>query len=69
MVALDWCRQIGEKKVWRTVAPMPTLIRFVIVLLFLAGIAYGAMFALTVFVEPREKEVSQRIPARDLFGE
>lgn len=46
---------------------MPTLIRFVIVLLFLAGLAYGAMFALSVLVEPREKEVSVRIPARDLF--
>lgn len=47
---------------------MPTLIRFVIVLLFLAGLAAGAMFALTVFVEPREKEVSVRVPTRDLFG-
>jgi len=46
---------------------MPTLIRFVIVLLFLAGLAYTAMFALTVFVEPREKDVSIRVPARDLF--
>lgn len=47
---------------------MPSLIRFLIVLLFLAGLGYGAMFALTVFVEPREKEVTVRVPARDLFG-
>ena len=46
---------------------MPTLIRFLIVVLFLTGLAYAAMFALTVFVEPREKEVSDRVPARDLF--
>jgi hypothetical protein len=46
---------------------MPTLIRFVIVLLFLAGLAFGAMFALTVFVEPNEKDVTVRIPTRDLF--
>lgn len=50
------------------VALMPTLIRFIIIMLFLGGLAAGAMFALTVFVEPREKEVSQRVPARDLFG-
>lgn len=47
---------------------MPTLIRFAIVLLFLAGLAYGAMFALTVFVEPRDKDVTVRVPARDLFN-
>ncbi len=46
---------------------MPTLIRFVIVLLFLAGLGYAALFSLTVLVEPREKEVSVRVPAEDLF--
>lgn len=48
---------------------MPTLIRFVIIMLFLGGLAYGAMFALTVYVEPREKEVTIRVPARDLFND
>ncbi|WP_423066425.1 hypothetical protein [Devosia sp. CN2-171] len=45
---------------------MPTLIRLIVILLVLVGIGYGAMFALTVFVEPREKDVTIRIPARDL---
>jgi hypothetical protein len=45
---------------------MPTLIRLVIVLLVLVGLAYGAMFALVVLVTPKEKEVTIRIPARDL---
>ena len=45
---------------------MPTLIRLVIVLLILAGLVYGAMFALVMVVEPGEKDVSIRIPARDL---
>ena len=45
---------------------MPTLIRLIVILLVLGGIGYGAMFALTVFVEPREKDVTIRIPARDL---
>lgn len=48
---------------------MPTLIRLIVILLVLGGIGYGAMFALTVFVEPREKDVTIRIPARDLVPE
>ncbi len=47
---------------------MPSLIRLIIVLLFLGGIAYGAMFALTVFVEPKEKEETIRMPMRDFFN-
>ena len=48
---------------------MPTLIRLIVILLVFGGIGYGAMFALTVFVEPREKDVTIRIPARDLVPE
>ena len=46
---------------------MPTLIRLVVILLVLVGLAYGGMFALVAFVEPKEKEVTVRIPARDLL--
>lgn len=45
---------------------MPTLIRLIVILLVLAGLAYGGMFALVAMVEPEEKEVVVRIPARDL---
>jgi len=45
---------------------MPTLIRLIVVLLVLAGIAFGAMFALVATVTPRDKQVTIRIPARDL---
>lgn len=48
---------------------MPTLFRLLITLLFLAGLVYAGMFALVTFVEPTPKEVSQRIPARELLGE
>lgn len=48
---------------------MPTLIRLVIALLFVAGLGLAAMYALTVFVDPGEKEVTVRIPARDLVGQ
>lgn len=48
---------------------MPTLFRLLITLLFLAGIAFAGMFALVTFVEVTPKDVSQRIPTRDLLGE
>jgi len=48
---------------------MPSLIRLVITLLFLGGLVYAGMFALVTFVKPTPKEVSQRIPTRELLGE
>jgi hypothetical protein len=48
---------------------MPTLFRLLITLLFLGGLVYAGMFALVTFVEPTPREVSQRIPARELLGE
>lgn len=47
---------------------MPTLIRLVVILLVLVGLAYGAMFGLVAMVEPGEKDVTIRIPARDLVA-
>lgn len=48
---------------------MPTLFRLLITLIFLAGLAYAGMFALVTFVDVAPKDVSQRIPTRDLLGE
>lgn len=45
---------------------MPTLIRLVVALLFIGALAYGAMFALTIFVTPNQKQVTVRIPQREL---
>jgi hypothetical protein len=45
---------------------MPSLIRFVVFCGILAGIAYGAMFALVTYVEPQPKEVLIKIPANKL---
>jgi hypothetical protein len=47
---------------------MPTLFRLLITLLFLGGLAYAGMIALVAFVEPTPKEVTIRIPQRDLLG-
>jgi hypothetical protein len=41
---------------------MPTLFRFAVTLAVLAGIAYGAMFALVMFVEPKQAELSVKVP-------
>lgn len=46
---------------------MPTLIRLIVILLVLVGLGYGAMFALVAVVQPRDKNVTIRIPARDLM--
>ncbi|WP_430911324.1 histidine kinase [Methylobacterium sp. sgz302541] len=45
---------------------MPTLFRFIATLAILAGLAFGAMFALATFVEPTPREMSVVIPASKL---
>lgn len=41
---------------------MPTLFRFLLVIAVLAGLAYGAMIALVIFVKPNVAEISVRVP-------
>ena len=45
---------------------MPTLFRFLMTLAILAGLAYGAMYALVLYVEPNRGEMTVRIPAERL---
>lgn len=45
---------------------MPTLFRFVVTLAVLAGVVYGAMFALVMFVQPKQAELTVRIPSEKL---
>jgi len=45
---------------------MPSLIRFIVFCAILAGLAYGAMFALVTYVEPEPKEIQIRVPANKL---
>jgi hypothetical protein len=47
---------------------MPTLIRLFIFLLVIAGLIFGGMVALTLFVDPGEKQVVIKIPTRDLVA-
>ncbi len=45
---------------------MPTLFRFLFVLAVIGGIVYGSMVALVTLVEPRERDVTVRIPSERL---
>ncbi|MFK5978805.1 MAG: histidine kinase [Rhizobiaceae bacterium] len=45
---------------------MPSLIRFVVFIGILAGIGYGSMIALTIFVEPTPREMTVKIPTKRL---
>lgn len=45
---------------------MPTLFRFLTTLAILAGIAYGSMYALVLYVEPKQGEMTVRIPPEKL---
>lgn len=47
---------------------MPSLIRFLVFLIFLAGLVYAGMVALTVFVDPGTHQVTVNVPARDFLG-
>lgn len=41
---------------------MPSLIRFIMVAAILGGLAYGTMFSLAKFVQPKPREIIVTIP-------
>lgn len=41
---------------------MPSLIRFLVFCAVIVGLVYGAMFALTIYVDPKPREISVRVP-------
>ncbi|HEY8594638.1 MAG TPA: histidine kinase [Devosiaceae bacterium] len=47
---------------------MPSLIRFLVVVVFLAGLVFAGMVALSVFVDPGQKDITVRVPVKDLLG-
>ncbi|MEN3380710.1 MAG: hypothetical protein V7608_754, partial [Hyphomicrobiales bacterium] len=49
------------------VATMPSLIRLLMVVGLLGGAAYGAMFALANFVQPKSREMTITIPQQRLI--
>jgi hypothetical protein len=47
---------------------MPTLIRLFLVLAVLAGLGFAGMLALTIMVDPGERDITIKIPARELVA-
>ena len=45
---------------------MPSLIRLLVVLGLIGAVIYGGMVALVVLVEPKQREMSVRIPSERL---
>lgn len=45
---------------------MPTLFRFIVVCAVISGTIYGAMWALAIFVEPKPRDITIRIPPERL---
>ncbi|MBB4350874.1 hypothetical protein [Aliirhizobium cellulosilyticum] len=45
---------------------MPTLFRFLFILAAIAGAIYGSMVALVVLVEPKDREITIRVPSERL---
>jgi hypothetical protein len=46
---------------------MPSLLRFLSVIAILAAVAYGGIFALAHFVEPRPREITVSVPPEKFF--
>ena len=47
---------------------MPTLIRLFVAVIVLGIFGFAGMVALTIFVDPGEKDITIKIPPRDLVG-
>jgi hypothetical protein len=45
---------------------MPTLFRLLTILAIMAGLVYGSMYALVLYVEPKKGEMTVRIPPERL---
>ncbi|MGN6550311.1 MAG: histidine kinase [Pararhizobium sp.] len=45
---------------------MPSLIRFLVFCGIVAGLIYGGMFALVMYVKPTDREITVRVPTEKL---
>ncbi|MEO9457649.1 MAG: hypothetical protein ABJE63_16890 [Lentilitoribacter sp.] len=48
---------------------MPSLFRLLFVIGIIVGICYGTMYTLVEFVEPKDREVTIRVPSEKLYKE
>jgi hypothetical protein len=56
--------QLGAAE--RVFETMPSLIRLIVALGLLFGLAYGAMFSLATFVQPKPREITVTLPPEKL---
>jgi hypothetical protein len=67
-------RRAGAAPVWPSQfkaserSAMPSLFRFLFVVAILAGLVYGAMYALATMVAPQPREMSVTIPPDRFYG-
>ena len=66
--AIPPCYRRGgrDRRNWRRCGSMPSLIRLLVVLGLIVAVVYGGMIALVVMVEPKQREMSVRIPTERL---
>ncbi|MGA2941275.1 MAG: histidine kinase [Xanthobacteraceae bacterium] len=48
---------------------MPSLLRFLAVVAIICAVAYGGLYALAHFVQPKSREISVTIPPDKFFKE
>lgn len=48
---------------------MPSLIRFLVFCGIVAGLIYGGMFALVMYVKPIDREITVRVPVEALSSQ
>lgn len=63
---LHWHAALLIKTAVQTEPRMPTLFRFLFILAVIAGVIYGSMMALVLLVEPKERDVTVRVPSERL---
>jgi hypothetical protein len=54
ILSRQWCAE--------TVDTMPSLLRFLLLLCVLAGVSYGAMYALAYWYDPKPREITVSVP-------
>ncbi len=52
---------------WTGIDIVTTLLRFIVLIAIICGIAYGALHALATFYEPEQREITVTVP-RERFG-
>ena len=56
-----WCTTFTFEE-----AALPTLFRFLLVVIILAGLGFAAIYVLATFVEPQPREMTVTIPSNRL---